>query len=78
MGGLQATDTVRGMSRDQQRARGFALANELVADVHRATAGFPVEEKYGLQAQIRRGSASANVPRAVARSPKPKTSEARA
>jgi four helix bundle protein len=59
------------MSRDHRRSRAFALADELVAEVYRATAGFPVEERYGLQAEIRRGlvSVPTNVARSVARGP---------
>lgn len=46
------------MTRNPADLRVFGLADGLVVSVYRATQGFPPEERYGLQSQIRRAATS--------------------
>jgi four helix bundle protein len=46
------------MSRDHRKLRVFSLVDELIVQVYKASRRFPVEERYGLQAQLRRAAVS--------------------
>lgn len=46
------------MSRDPWQLRVFCKADELAVRIYEATKGFPIEERYGLQSQIRRSAVS--------------------
>jgi four helix bundle protein len=46
------------MSRDHRKLRVFSLADTLVPGIYKSSSNFPLEERYGLQMQLRRAALS--------------------
>jgi four helix bundle protein len=44
------------MGRDHRKLRVFNLADRLVIEIYHATNDFPMAERFGLQAQLRRAA----------------------